>query len=84
MRLAACVYPFATLVAIVATGNHYVLDAVGGALALALAMALLPVLSKVSRWRWSSQMSADPSAFLPGDDGLGGYSPGLWGNSSRS
>ena len=84
MRCAACAYPCVTLVAIVATGNHFVLDAVGGALAVAVAMALLPVLSKVSAWRWSSQMPVHPpGTFLPGDDAVGGYSPRLWGNSSK-
>jgi hypothetical protein len=84
MRCAACAYPFVTLIAIVATGNHYVLDAVGGALALAAAMALLPVLSIVSSWRWSLWMQAHMSpAFLPGEEAVGGYSPPLWGNSSQ-
>ena len=69
IRLArhACIRS-STLVAIVATGNHYVLDAVGGALALALAMALLPVLSRCPAGGGRHRSSADPSAFLPGDD----------------
>lgn len=72
MRLAACAYPFVTLVAIVVTGNHYVLDAVGGVLALVMAMALLPLLTRASSWWWSVQMSVRSSAFLPWDASLPG------------
>jgi PAP2 superfamily len=45
IRTLAVLYPLATLTVIVATGNHFVLDAVGGALALALGFAIQYVLS---------------------------------------
>lgn len=40
VRLVGALYPLATLVVIVATANHFVLDAVGGLLALSLGMAI--------------------------------------------
>jgi hypothetical protein len=40
VRVAALAHPGATLVAIVATGNHFVLDAVGGVLALGAGLAI--------------------------------------------
>jgi hypothetical protein len=45
VRGLAAGYPMATLVVIVATGNHFVLDAVGGALALAAGFGLQYVLA---------------------------------------
>ncbi|MEP7201516.1 MAG: phosphatase PAP2 family protein [Ilumatobacteraceae bacterium] len=83
IRSAACAYPFVTMVAIVGTGNHYVLDAVGGGLVVILAMVLLPVVSRATGRRWLPQLAAHPSASLPGDDDVAGYSPPLWGNSSK-
>jgi hypothetical protein len=46
VRVAARAYPFVTLVAIVATGNHFVLDAVGGAMAFGAAMVIAPAVSE--------------------------------------
>jgi len=40
VRLLGLVYPFGTLVVIVGTGNHFLLDAVGGALIVALGFGL--------------------------------------------
>lgn len=45
-RIAGLVYPLLTLSAIVVTGNHYFLDALGGVIILAIAAAVL-------RWRGS-------------------------------
>lgn len=42
VRAAARAYPVVTLIAIVGTGNHFVLDAVGGALVFAAAMVIAP------------------------------------------
>jgi hypothetical protein len=45
VRLAAVAYPFATLFVIVGTANHFVLDAVGGAVVLALGFGTERLLS---------------------------------------
>jgi hypothetical protein len=45
VRLLGLLYPFCTLVVIVGTANHFILDAVGGALVLALAFAIQWLLS---------------------------------------
>ena len=45
VRLTGLAYPFATLVAIVGTANHFLLDAVGGATVLALGFACQWLLS---------------------------------------
>jgi hypothetical protein len=45
VRLAAAVYPLATLFVIVGTANHFVLDAVGGAVAVGLGFLVERLLS---------------------------------------
>ncbi|HEX4982087.1 MAG TPA: phosphatase PAP2 family protein [Ilumatobacteraceae bacterium] len=42
VRLVAYAYPLLTVIALVGTGNHYVLDAVGGALVFAVGYKLAP------------------------------------------
>jgi len=44
VRFLAVVYPCMTAVAVLATGNHYVLDIVGGAIAMAAAFAIVDVI----------------------------------------
>ncbi len=44
-RLLGLLYPLVTLLVIVATANHYILDAVGGAVVVALAFAVQAMLS---------------------------------------
>lgn len=46
-RWAIWAYPFLTLFAIMVTANHYWLDAIGGLLALAVGVALAPLLTRV-------------------------------------
>jgi hypothetical protein len=46
VRVLAKVYPVLTLIAIVGTGNHFVLDAVGGALVFGAAMVIAPALQE--------------------------------------
>jgi hypothetical protein len=45
LRVAALLYPMCTLVVIVGTGNHFVLDAAGGALVLAVGFGIQLLLS---------------------------------------
>lgn len=45
VRVLGLIYPFFTLFVILGTANHFILDAVGGALALALAFGVQAVLS---------------------------------------
>ncbi len=45
VRILGLAYPFGTLIVIVATANHFILDAVGGAVVLALGFGLQFVLS---------------------------------------
>lgn len=45
VRVAGAIYPVCTLLVIVGTANHFILDAVGGALVLALAVGLQWLLS---------------------------------------
>lgn len=55
MRRVVWVYPLVTLAAIVLTGNHYVLDAVVGALVFAVGFAV----SRLVARRWSTPAVAD-------------------------
>jgi hypothetical protein len=65
-RIAIAVYPWLTLFAIIVTGNHYWLDAVGGALALGLGYLIArPMTLTIDRWRVRRYGQADP----PGDAG---------------
>jgi hypothetical protein len=45
IRLLALLYPFFTLAVIVGTANHYIIDAVGGAVVVALAFGVQALLS---------------------------------------
>ena len=57
-RAIAVLHPLATTFAIVVTGNHYILDAAGGAVALAVGTALGTVLN--TQWnRWRQPTSPD-------------------------
>lgn len=48
VRVLAVLYPCVTAVAVLATGNHFLLDLVGGLVAIALSVAIVEL---VSRWR---------------------------------
>jgi hypothetical protein len=51
-RIAIAVYPWMTLFAIIVTGNHYWLDAVGGAAALGVGYLIArPLTLQMERWR---------------------------------
>jgi uncharacterized membrane protein YesL len=50
VRALALVYPFVTAFAVLATGNHYVLDLLGGLATLALAVLLVRALAGRPRW----------------------------------
>jgi hypothetical protein len=50
-RAAAITYPVATVIVIVLTGNHYLLDAAGGAVVLAIGWAIAARLTRAGRSR---------------------------------
>jgi hypothetical protein len=76
-RVLGLLYPIATLVAVVSTGNHYLLDAAGGALTLACGYALQHFLTVRMRVRQPArrpimafELGTDgPRAVLVGIDG---------------
>ena len=55
VRALAVVYPCITAVAVLATGNHFLLDIVGGLVAIAAAVAIV---SLAARWHWPATMRA--------------------------
>ena len=58
VRLALAAYPWLTLFAIVVTGNHFWIDAAGGALVLALGYSIGSIITRgAERWR----LAAGPS-----------------------
>ena len=54
VRAAAVIYPFVTAFAVVATGNHFVLDIAGGLLVLALAVMLARLMYGTEKGSWRS------------------------------
>jgi hypothetical protein len=66
-RVLGLLYPLATLVAVVSTGNHYLLDAAGGALTLACGYALQHFLTARMRVRHPARRPI--MAFELGTDG---------------
>src|SRR4051794_29621003 len=87
VRLLAAAYPFATLFVIIGTGNHYWLDAVGGAAACLLGLALArlitrrPVLPRLS----SREILGQGRDSAPLDDArsTGGAAPAASGTSQE-
>jgi PAP2 superfamily len=59
-RIAIALYPWLTLFGIVVTANHYWLDAVGGALALAVGYGLARGVQALVTWRRESRSRAAP------------------------
>lgn len=51
--LAALCYPLAMLVIVVASGNHYILDAAGSVAVLAVSLPLVAGVHRVRRWTWA-------------------------------
>lgn len=64
-RIAIAAYPWLTLFAIIVTGNHYWIDAVGGAVALAAGYLLAHVITeRIQAWRiqrYGPQSEAKPA-----------------------
>jgi len=54
VRVAAVIYPFVTAFAVIATGNHFVLDIAGGLLAIALAVLLARLMYGTEKGSWRS------------------------------
>jgi hypothetical protein len=54
VRLAAVIYPFVTAFAVIATGNHFVLDLAGGLAAIALAVVLARAMYGTEKGSWRS------------------------------
>ncbi|MEA2215177.1 MAG: hypothetical protein QOK19_738 [Solirubrobacteraceae bacterium] len=61
IRALGVIYPFLTGFAVLATGNHYVLDIVGGAILAAAAVAIVAWAPR-ARARWSSGARRQPAA----------------------
>ena len=65
VKVLGVLYPILTLFVIVATGNHFVLDAVGGWITLAVAFALQCLLNGRSAYRFPQYPPDDPRAARP-------------------
>ncbi len=59
-RIAIALYPWLTLFAIMVTANHYWLDALGGALALAVGYGIARAIEALLSWRRESRSRAAP------------------------
>ncbi|MGO9489988.1 MAG: phosphatase PAP2 family protein, partial [Solirubrobacteraceae bacterium] len=64
LRALAVLYPFLTGFAVLATGNHYVLDIVGGALLAALSFLIVALAG-----RWVRAAGPSPRAVPEGGSG---------------
>jgi hypothetical protein len=62
VRIAGLAYPVCTVLVIVGTANHFVLDAAGGALVLALAVAVQWLLSGHGAYTAPPDPSEAPAA----------------------
>jgi hypothetical protein len=63
VRILGAMYPMFTLFVVLGTANHFVLDAVGGVIALAIGVAVERLLSgrhAYSRTAFSPHLSAEP------------------------
>nr|WP_189108148.1 bifunctional glycosyltransferase 87/phosphatase PAP2 family protein [Streptomyces camponoticapitis] len=93
MKLLGLVHPLITVSAIVATANHWVLDAAGGALVVSVGFGLTYVLSGPRKLRRAeSMLELRPGVELgakpedekePGDDGPGGKGPAGKGSGGK-
>jgi membrane-associated phospholipid phosphatase len=61
IRALGVIYPFLTSFAVLATGNHYVLDIVGGAILAAAAVAIVAWAPR-ARARWRPEARCEPAA----------------------
>ena len=61
----AVLYPFMTLLTVIVTGNHYWLDAVGGAVVIALGWLLGSRLAAVMRKRREGSDTVNPATSVP-------------------
>jgi hypothetical protein len=68
VKVLGALYPLFTLFVIVATGNHFVLDAVGGWITLAVAFALQCLLNSRSAYRFPQYPPDDPRAAAGADE----------------
>jgi membrane-associated phospholipid phosphatase len=66
VRALAVVYPFVTGFAVLSTGNHYVLDVLGGLATIALSVAIVRLLD--GRLRWPAPRAARGRPLLAGSD----------------
>ena len=51
VRAAAVIYPCLTALAVLATGNHFVLDIIGGLVVIAASVLIVALASRVTPWR---------------------------------
>jgi hypothetical protein len=66
VRIAAVIYPFITAFAVLATGNHFVLDMLGGLLTIVLALLISRLIYRPARGSWQAPMVLAASAEKPG------------------
>lgn len=59
VRALAVLYPLMTAMAVLATGNHFVLDIVGGLVVIAMALSIVRVLERVT---WPARLSRGKAA----------------------
>jgi hypothetical protein len=57
IRVAVWLYPALTVLAVVATGNHFFLDCAAGALLMGLAIRYLPALDVPLAWMWGQVLN---------------------------
>jgi len=67
VRALAVLYPFLTGAAVLLTGNHFVLDILGGALVMALAFVLVELLSRRTPLRWAPARRPRPGPTVGAD-----------------
>ena len=51
VRALAVIYPFVTAFAVLATGNHYVLDIIGGLVAITVSLLIVWLMGRLPQWR---------------------------------
>jgi hypothetical protein len=66
VRAAALIYPFAVVITILATGNHFVIDALAGALAMAVGFALAALPSGLAVVPSTVRRGVEQSGSSPG------------------
>ncbi|WP_300682819.1 phosphatase PAP2 family protein [Nocardioides sp.] len=59
-RIPAVLYPVLQVIVVMATGNHFLLDILGGAACVAIAYGVMELIRRVSRHRQAARLAAAP------------------------